>query len=312
MTKTRVKRKGRPVNGILLLDKPQGITSNGALQQVKRLFGAQKAGHTGSLDPIATGVLPICFGEATKFSRFLLEADKRYLATFKLGISTATGDSEGEIIETRPVVGRSRKDLEAVLADYIGEIEQVPSMFSAIKQNGQPLYKLARQGIEVERKARKVRIASMRLVDFSEDELVLNIECSKGTYVRSLAEDIGEDLGCGAHVSALRRLRAGPFDIDASFTLPELIDRKENADGELDELLLSARSAVRDWPCSVLSALTASYLMQGQSVQVPNSPRSGWVSLFQEVEDDANFIGVGEILDDGRIAPRRLVAMQKG
>ena len=312
MTKTRVKRKGRPVNGILLLDKPQGITSNGALQQVKRLFGAQKAGHTGSLDPIATGVLPICFGEATKFSRFLLEADKRYLATFKLGISTATGDSEGEIIETRPVVGRSRKDLEAVLADYIGEIEQIPSMFSAIKQNGQPLYKLARQGIEVERKARKVRIASMRLVEFSEDELVLNIECSKGTYVRSLAEDIGEDLGCGAHVSVLRRLRAGPFDIDASFTLPELIGRKEKADGELDKLLLSARSAVRDWPCSVLSALTASYLMEGQPVQVPNSPQSGWVSLFHEVEDDASFIGVGEILDDGRIAPRRLVAMQKG
>lgn len=312
MKKTRVKRKGRPVNGILLLDKPQGITSNGALQQVKRLYGAEKAGHTGSLDPIATGVLPICFGEATKFSRFLLEADKRYLATFKLGISTTTGDSEGEIIETRPVVGRSRKDFEAVIANYIGEIEQVPSMFSAIKQNGQPLYKLARQGIEVERKARKVRIASMQLVEFSEDELVLNIECSKGTYVRSLAEDIGEDLGCGAHVSALRRLKAGPFDIDASFTLPELIDHKEKADGELDELLLSARSAVRDWPCSVLSALTAAYLMQGQPVQVPNSPLSGWVSLFHEVEDDANFIGVGEILDDGRIAPRRLVAMQKG
>lgn len=312
MTKTRVKRKGRPVNGILLLDKPQGITSNGALQQVKRLFGAEKAGHTGSLDPIATGVLPICFGEATKFSRFLLEADKRYLATFKLGVSTATGDSEGEIIETRSVVGRNRKDLEAVLANYIGEIEQVPSMFSAIKQNGQPLYKLARQGIEVERKARKVRIASMQLVEFSEEELVLDIECSKGTYVRSLAEDIGEDLGCGAHVSALRRLRAGPFEIDASFTLPELFDRKQKAEEELDVLLLSARSAVRDWPCSVLSALTASYLLQGQPVQVPNSPLSGWVSLFHEVEDDANFIGVGEILDDGRIAPRRLVAMQKG
>ncbi len=312
MTKSKVKRKGRPVNGILLLDKPQGITSNGALQQVKRLFGAQKAGHTGSLDPIATGVLPLCFGEATKFSRFLLEADKRYLATVKLGVSTTTGDSEGEVVENRPVVDRNRKELEVILASYIGEIEQVPSMFSAIKQNGQPLYKLARQGIEVKRKARKIRIISLQLVEFSEDELVLNIECSKGTYVRSLAQDIGEDLGCGAHVSALRRLRAGPFDIDASFTLPELVNRKEMAGEGLDELLLSARSAVRDWPRSVLSALTASYLMQGQPVQVPNSPLSGWVSLFHEVEDDANFIGVGEILDDGRIAPRRLVAMQKG
>jgi len=311
MTKYRVKRKGRPVNGILLLDKPQGITSNGALQQVKRLFGAEKAGHTGSLDPIATGVLPICFGEATKFSRYLLEADKRYLATLQLGISTATGDTEGEIISTRPVERRTRDDLEFVLSKYIGEIKQIPSMFSAIKQNGQPLYKLARQGIEVERKARKITIASLQLIEFDENVLVLDIDCSKGTYVRTLAQDIGEDLGCGAHVSALRRLRAGPFEIDDSFTMTEMIGFREQAEAVMDQTLLSASAAVSDWPRSVLSELTASYLMQGQPVQVPNSPVSGWVSLFSEVEDDNNFIGVGEILDDGRIAPRRLVATQK-
>ena len=311
MTKSRVKRKGRPVNGILLLDKPQGITSNGALQQVKRLFGAEKAGHTGSLDPIATGVLPICFGEATKFSRYLLEADKRYLATLQLGISTATGDSEGEITRTRPVARRTRDDLEFVLSKYTGEIEQIPSMFSAIKQNGQPLYKLARQGIEVERKARKITIASLQLIEFDENVLVLDIDCSKGTYVRTLAQDIGEDLGCGAHVSALRRLRAGPFEIDDSFTMTEMIGFREQAEAVMDQTLLSASAAVSDWPRSILSELTASYLMQGQPVQVPNSPVSGWVSLFSEVEDDNNFIGVGEILDDGRIAPRRLVATQK-
>lgn len=311
MTKSRVKKKGRPVNGILLLDKPQGITSNGALQQVKRLFGAEKAGHTGSLDPIATGVLPICFGEATKFSRYLLEADKRYLATLQLGISTATGDSEGEITRTRPVAKRTRDDLEFVLSKYTGEIEQIPPMFSAIKQNGQPLYKLARQGIEVERKARKIRIASLQLMEFDENVLVLDIDCSKGTYVRTLAQDIGEDLGCGAHVSALRRLRAGPFEIDDSFTMAEVTGFREQAEAVMDQALLSVSAAVSDWPRSVLSELTASYLMQGQPVQVPNSPVSGWVSLFSEVEDDNNFIGVGEILDDGRIAPRRLVATQK-
>ena len=311
MTKSRVKRRGRPVNGILLLDKPQGITSNGALQQVKRLYGAEKAGHTGSLDPIATGVLPICFGEATKFSRYLLEADKRYLATLQLGVSTTTGDSEGEITRTRPVARRTRDDLEFVLSKYIGEIEQIPSMFSAIKQNGQPLYKLARQGIEVERKARKIRIASLQLMEFDENILVLDIDCSKGTYVRTLAQDIGEDLGCGAHVAALRRLRAGPFEIADSLTMAEVTGFKEQAQTVMDQALLSVSAAVSDWPRSVLSELTASYLMQGQPVQVPNSPVSGWVSLFSEVEDDSNFIGVGEILDDGRIAPRRLVATQK-
>jgi len=311
MTKSRVKRRGRPVNGILLLDKPQGITSNGALQQVKRLYGAEKAGHTGSLDPIATGVLPICFGEATKFSRYLLEADKRYLATLQLGVSTTTGDSEGEITWTRPVARRTREDVEFVLSKYIGEIEQIPSMFSAIKQNGQPLYKLARQGIEVERKARKIRIASLQLMEFDENVLVLDIDCSKGTYVRTLAQDIGEDLGCGAHVAALRRLRAGPFEIDDSLTMSEVTCFKEQAQAVMDQALLSVSAAVSDWPRSVLSELTASYLMQGQPVQVPNSPVSGWVSLFSEVEDDSNFIGVGEILDDGRIAPRRLVATQK-
>ena len=308
-------RKGRDVNGILLLDKPPGITSNAALQTVKRLFNACKAGHTGSLDPLATGVLPLCLGEATKFSQFLLDADKRYLARIRLGVTTDSGDADGTVLEEKPVPLFSDEEVESVLGRYRGPISQVPSMYSAIKVDGQPLYKLARQGIEVERKERAVMIHSLELVARDDSELTLDIHCSKGTYVRTLAEDIGRDLGCGAHVIELRRTGAGPYVVENTVTMAQL----EAMSGDLaalDALLLPVSTAVGDWPSVELTDVTASYICQGQPVQVSNAPTEGWVSIFLEgkadcaagrTEDDA-FIGVGEILDDGRIAPRRLIA----
>ena len=302
--------KRRDVSGILVLDKPAGLTSNGALQEVKRLFNAAKAGHTGSLDPIATGVLPLCFGEATKFSQFLLEADKKYEATFTLGVATDSGDADGQVIETLPVPELDEAALEAVLDQFRGTIEQVPSMYSAIKVDGQPLYKLARQGVEVERKARTVTIYSLEMLKFTGETLDVAIACSKGTYIRSIAEDVGKVLGCGAHVSALRRTASGPYEIAAAHTLASLHKIAEAGGfGGIDALLEPASSAVQHWPAVELTELTASYLRQGQAVQIPHAPTTGWVRIFSESENDGTgFLGVGEILEDGRVAPRRLVA----
>lgn len=303
----RRNKKGRNVSGILLLDKPAGITSNAALQQVKRLYDACKAGHTGSLDPLATGVLPLCFGEATKFSQYLLDADKHYLAHVCLGVITNSGDSDGEVLEERDVPVYEDEMLETVLDQFRGEIMQTPSMFSALKVDGQPLYKLARQGIEVERKARPVRIDQLTLVERTQFELVLDIRCTKGTYVRTIAEDIGLKLGCGAHVTQLRRLGAGPYEIADAVSM----DTLEAMDGDfarMDELLLPVWSAVSDWPMVRLTEVTASYLLQGQPVQISNAPTEGWVGIFSEAPDDTEtFIGVGEIQEDGKVAPRRLV-----
>ena len=308
----RPRHKRRDVTGILILDKPAGLTSNAALQEAKRLFDAAKAGHTGSLDPIATGVLPLCFGEATKFSKFLLEADKRYRATIKLGIATASGDADGEIVSTAEVPQLERERLERVLDGFRGVIEQTPSMYSAIKVEGQPLYKLARKGIEVERKSRQVTIHRFVLERFTEDELEVDIVCSKGTYVRSMAEDIGHVLGCGAHVSKLRRMASGPFDAASAHTLEDLKSIKENKGlHAIDELLEPASSAVQHWPSVELTEVTASYLRQGQAVQIPHAPTQGWVRIFSEsATTGSDFLGVGEILEDGRVAPRRLVATQ--
>jgi|TARA_B110000196_G_scaffold320071_1_gene340344 tRNA pseudouridine55 synthase len=300
-------QRGRNVDGILLLDKPPGLTSNGALQQAKRFFSAVKAGHTGSLDPLATGVLPLCFGEATKFSQFLLEADKKYRTTIKLGISTKTGDAEGEIVEEKevPLVA----DVEEILSQFRGAINQVPSMYSALKVNGQPLYKLARAGIEVERKERQVMIYELEIREQADTEWVLDIVCSKGTYIRTLAEDIGKVIGCGAHVSQLRRLKSGPYEIEETVTMEQLEQLRDDGYDALDRTLLPTCTAVQQWPSIELTNITASYFRQGQPVQVASSPTSGWVRIFNEsrVQDQSNFIGVGEILDDGRIAPRRLV-----
>ncbi|HHW76694.1 MAG TPA: tRNA pseudouridine(55) synthase TruB [Xanthomonadaceae bacterium] len=297
-------RQRRPVSGIVLLDKPVGWTSNAALQTVKRLYQAQKAGHTGSLDPLASGLLPLCLGEATKLSGVLLNADKTYRFTCRLGVTTATGDAEGEIIATRPVGPLSREQVEAALRRFTGVIQQIPPMYSAVKRDGQPLYKLARRGIEVERAPREVTVRELRLLRLEGGELECELRCSKGTYVRVLAADLGETLGCGAHVAALRRTAVEPYDAARMVTLETLRERAERGLAALDECLLPLDSAVADWPAVRLRGDAAFYLRQGQPVLVPRAPTQGWVRLYQ---DEQRFLGVGEILDDGRVAPRRLL-----
>ena len=296
--------RGRDVNGILLLDKPSGITSNDALQQVKRLYYAKKAGHTGSLDPLASGVLPICMGEATKVSAFLLDADKRYQVRCQLGVRTTTGDAEGEVVETRPVVSWTADQIDTIFDEFRGSIEQIPPMYSALKHQGQRLYKLARQGVEVEREPRPVDIYELTLTGQGDDWIDIDVHCSKGTYIRTLAEDIGEKLGCGAHVSALRRSMVGPYGASQLVTLDQLQQLKENDIPAMDDLLLPIESALSQWPDVDLSTDAAFYLQQGQPVLVPHAPTSGWVRLY---EGNRSFLGMGEILDDGRVAPRRLM-----
>jgi tRNA pseudouridine55 synthase len=300
----RKRDRGRNINGILLLDKPLGITSNAALQIVKRLFHANKAGHTGNLDPLATGLLPICLGEATKISSFLLDSDKRYVGTVKLGVTTRTADAEGEVLQTRPVPALSEARVSEVLARFVGTLQQVPPMHSAVKVNGTPLYKLAHQGVEIERQARTVTVHALKLLRLEHDELDIELHCSKGTYVRTLAEAIGEDLGCGAHLSALRRTGSGPFDLSQAISLAELEQLAEAGFPALDSRLLPIDQALTDWPVINLSKNTAYYVQQGQPVQVPRAPTSGWVRLQGE---DGHFLGVGHILEDGRVAPKRLI-----
>ncbi len=315
MARGRRRQRGRAVDGILLLDKPQGLSSNEALQIVKRMYGAAKAGHTGSLDPIATGVLPLCFGEATKFSQFLLNADKRYLTEISLGVRTDSGDADGEVLEEKPVPALDLEDIEEALMAFRGEIEQVPSMFSAIKHQGQPLYKLARQGIEVEREARAVTIFENRIERFEGDTLTLFVHCSKGTYIRTIAEDLGQALGCGAHVTALRRLSVGPFASERVHSIEALeAVRDRGGHAALDELLLPLEAAVMQWPEVVIPEASTWFMHKGQPVQVAHAPTDGQVRLVERVAsapgepEQRRFFGVGEVLDDGRIAPRRLVA----
>jgi len=296
---------GRDVHGIFLLDKPAGMTSNVALQKVKRLFNANKAGHTGSLDPIATGLLPICLGEATKISGYLLEADKGYFVTLKLGEKTNTADIEGEVIETRPVPEIGEQLLCAVLERFTGVIQQVPPMHSALKVNGQPLYKLAHQGLEVERQSRQVTIYQIELLRQAADEIDLHVKCSKGTYIRTLSEDIGEVLGCGAHVAVLRRTQVSGHNLDETVTLECLAAILEN-DGfaGIDARLLPMDSALAQWPGVSLTDEMVFYVKRGQAVLVPKAPATGLVKLYGSKE---GFLGIGHILDDGRVAPKRLV-----
>ena len=305
------RKRGRQVDGILILDKPAGVTSNGALQMAKRLFDANKAGHTGSLDPLATGLLPLCFGEATKFSQFLLDANKQYRARIKLGVTTDSADADGKVLHEAPVPVLNAALLEAAVAQFRGEIEQTPPMYSALKVNGQPLYKLARQGIEIERQARPVTIFKLEVEDFSADEVVLNITCSKGTYVRTLAEDLVKVLGCGAHVVGLRRLASGPFSLAQALTLEELegLLQIKGFDG-LDRSLLPVAEIVSDWPALEVPDMTAAFFKQGQAVQIAKAPTAGWVRIFSEATANRalEFLGVGEILEDGRVTPKRLVA----
>ena len=299
--------KGRKVNGILLLDKPIGISSNAALQEAKHLFKAAKAGHTGNLDPLATGMLPLCFGEATKMSAYLLDSDKVYVGTCKLGVRTSSADAEGEVIQTREVPELTEAQVLEVLEPFKGDIEQIPPMHSALKQNGQPLYKLARQGIVVERKPRPVTIFKLELLEMNGDELKLYIHCSKGTYIRTLVEDIGEVIGCGAHLSQLRRTKVGPFQEAGMITLDELHKQAEAEGAEsLDRHLLPLDHALGDYPEIKLTENSLFYVRQGQAVQVPQAPTSGWVRLC---DGDGVFIGVGAVLDDGRIGPKRLITV---
>jgi len=297
--------QGRDVSGILLLDKPSGITSNAALQAAKQRFRARKAGHTGSLDPLATGLLPICFGEATKLSTFLLEADKHYQATLQLGVRTATGDSKGEVIDRRPVPRLARDDIEQAMDGFRGAMDQVPPMFSAVKRNGVPLYRLAHQGLEVERKARAIHIFRLELLAAADDTLEVEIHCSKGTYVRVLADEIGERLGCGAHVCALRRTGVGAFDSRRMISFERLEGiAKDRGEEGLDACLLSMESALAQWPDVRLPQDMAYFLVRGQAVFVPHAPSHGLVRIYTR-ED--RFLGVGRILDDGRVAPKRLI-----
>ncbi|MCU7920643.1 MAG: tRNA pseudouridine(55) synthase TruB [Candidatus Thiodiazotropha sp. (ex Dulcina madagascariensis)] len=301
----RRRKRGRNISGVLLLDKPEGMTSNKALQEVKFLYKAAKAGHTGSLDPLATGLLPICFGEATKLSAFLLDADKHYQVRVKLGETTTTADAEGEVIERADPSGVTEAALAEVLGEFLGEQQQLPPMYSAIKHQGERLYKLARQGVEVERETRPIHIHSLDLLSFTLPEFEMDVHCSKGTYVRTLAEDIGKRLGCGAYVSGLRRSGVGPYD-DRSMVTLERVQQAfaEKRFAEMDEWLLPLESALAEWPEVALSADAAFYMKQGQPILVPNAPTSGWVRLYANKTD---FLGVGQILDDGRVAPKRLM-----
>ena len=304
----RRRAHGRNISGILLLDKPQGLTSNEALQRVKRLYQAAKAGHTGSLDPLATGLLPICLGGATKFSTFLLDADKRYRVRVHLGVTTTTADAEGEVVSTAPVDGIGEADLREVLNRFLGAIEQLPPMYSAVKHQGQRLYKLARQGIEVERTPRVVNVFGLDLLTVEMPDFELDVHCSKGTYVRTLAEDIGNALGCGGHVTDLRRTGVGPYvESETRFVTLEELERladEEAGPAAADDLLLPLESALGHCPPVRLSEDAAFYLRQGQAVLVPQAPTEGLVRLY---DPSRKFIGVGYILEDGKVQPKRLL-----
>jgi len=301
----RRNRRGRAVHGVLLLDKPAGMTSNDALQQVKRLLRAHKAGHTGSLDPMATGLLPLCLGEATKVSAFLLDADKQYRFTVRLGERTDSGDADGRVLATRAVEGIDRAMIEGALADLRGEIEQIPPMHSAVKQGGKPLYEYAHRGETVERDARPTTIHRIDLAAFDGCDVTLDVHCAKGTYVRTLADDLGEALGCGGHIVWLRRTGAGPFRSPEMVSLETLRARAAEGGAEaLDAYLEPIDAALSDWPRVDVSADVADFLRQGQGVQVPKSPASGLLRLY---ERDGGFIGMGRVLDDGRVGPKRLM-----
>ena len=303
----RRRNRGRNISGVLLLDKPIGLTSNKALQEVKFLYKAAKAGHTGSLDPLATGLLPICFGEATKMSAFLLDADKHYRVTVKLGETTTTADAEGEIVATQDPSGVTEEAIREVLQAFVGEQQQLPPMYSAVKHKGERLYKLARQGLEVEREMRTIIIHSLNLLEVKLPEFVMDVHCSKGTYVRTLAEDIGKRLGCGAHVSGLRRTGVGPYDDQSMHKLEAVQEAFREKDfAAMDGWLLSLESALTEWPEVLLTADAAFYLKQGQPVLVPNAPTSGWVRLYA---NQTEFLGVGQIQDDGRVAPKRMIQL---
>lgn len=308
---SRPRRRGRDIHGVLLLDKPQGLSSNDALQKVKRLYNANRAGHTGALDPLATGMLPICLGEATKFSQYLLDSDKRYRVIAKLGQRTDTSDADGIVVQERPI-SFSAEQLAAALESFRGDTEQVPSMYSALKHQGKPLYEYARAGIEVEREARPITVYELLFIRHEGDELELEVHCSKGTYIRTIVDDLGEKLGCGAHVIFLRRLAVSKYPIERMVTLEQLNELVEQARRQtrepaelLDPLLMPMDSPASDFPLVNLLPEVAVYFKNGNPVRVAGVQAEG---LVRVTEGDAKkFIGMGEIDDEGRVAPRRLV-----
>lgn len=299
----RVRIAKRAVHGVLLLDKPLGLSSNDALQKAKRLFRAEKAGHTGTLDPLATGLLPLCFGAATKFSQVSLDADKRYTATLKLGVKTTSGDAEGEVITTRPV-DVNAADMLAACRRFTGEIEQVPPMHSALKRDGKALYEYARAGIEVEREPRRVSIHEINLMGGLHDEWMIDVRCSKGTYIRTLAEDIGEALGCGAHLVALRRTASGPLTLDHAVTLDQLADMTEP---QRDAMLLDADTLLADWPAVRLSGEDAGRFLSGVRRRLPLADAPNVRVYGPEAHA---FLGSGHIQSGELISTRLLSPME--
>lgn len=291
----------RKVDGVLLLDKPVGLTSNTALQKARRLYDAAKAGHTGTLDPFATGLLPLCFGEATKFSQFLLEADKLYRAEVKLGLRTSSGDLDGEIIATAPV-RIDEAALRAALRPFMGEIEQVPPMHSALKHQGRPLYEYARKGMEIPRKARRVQVHALELEALHGDICTLRVHCGKGFYVRALADDLGQNLGCGAHLVGLRRLAVAGFSIAEALTLDGLAAM---AEGERDALLRPADTLIIDLPAVTLDIEAEWQMLHGQAVW---QPRLAVGERYRLYGAQGAFLGAAEVNSEGKLAPKRLVA----
>lgn len=305
MKQTQTKRIKRPVHGVLLLDKPYGASSNQALQKCKWLLQAEKGGHTGVLDPLATGLLPLCFGDATKFAQRMLDADKRYVATLKLGATTTTGDLEGEVLQTSPL-RPDRAAVDEAIAHFTGEYEQVPPMYSALKHEGRPLYEYARAGIHIERPARRITIYAIEVLSFSEDELVLDVRCSKGTYIRTLSEDIGARLGCGAHLSGLRRTGTAGFHLEETITVA---DFEAMTLAERDARLLPADSLLADLPAVTLDAAATDKLTHGLSVRFPSE--DGTITGLRVYGDtgsgQTSFLGLAELLDQV-LYPRRLLS----
>ncbi|MBS0358000.1 MAG: tRNA pseudouridine(55) synthase TruB [Proteobacteria bacterium] len=289
------------IDGILLLDKPVGLSSNTAMQIAKRIFRAKKAGHTGSLDVLAEGMLPICFGEATKFSQYLLDSDKSYSTVAALGAMTNTGDAEGEIIARSDIDHITQEKIQTVLENFQGEIEQIPPMYSALKFQGKPLYRLAREGIEISRQSRKVFIHNLKLLSYQNGELTLEVRCSKGTYIRTLVEDIGKVLGCGAYVKKLRRTSAGPYQENQMITVEKL---KECPPENLQDYLLSPTTALSKYPELKLSEAEVFSLIRGQEVLLNQCKESGCVQIYT---DQNQFLGLGEVLADGQLKVRRLL-----
>ncbi|MGF1738151.1 tRNA pseudouridine(55) synthase TruB [Photobacterium satsumensis] len=307
------RRKGRPIDGVILVDKPTGISSNDTLQKVKRIFFAQKAGHTGALDPLATGMLPICFGEATKFSQFLLDSDKRYRVIAKLGERTDTSDSDGEVVQTRDVKV-DRGQLERCIAKFRGTTDQIPSMYSALKYQGRKLYEYAREGIEVPRESRKITVYSVELLRFSNNEVEMELHVSKGTYIRTIVDDLGEMLGCGAHVTFLRRTGVSNYPMERMMTIEQLEALLEQAKEQdiapselLDPLLLPTDTAVQDLPEVNIPPASAVYILNGNPVQAGRLPAEGTLVRIT-VAEQKEFIGIGVVDPEGQLAPKRVMA----